>query len=113
MDLLINLFTTIYIPQAVHEEVTYKTHPVLPSFIQVIEVKKINLLDELLLLLDQGESEAISLAKEKQLPLIIDEKKGRKVAINLKIKIIGLLGVIYLNIKNNYISKVEAGIFLF
>jgi hypothetical protein len=60
------------------------------------------------LLLDIGESEAICLAKIKQMPLIIDEKKGRKIALNLNLKIIGLLGIIYLNVKKEFITKQEA-----
>jgi len=53
------------------------------------------------------ESEAISLAVEKKSPLIIDEKKGRKIAKNLGIELIGLLGILYLNYKKGRLSKKE------
>lgn len=112
MELLSNLFSKIIIPSTVYREILYKNNPVLPDFIEVISVEPEELLDELLQLLDKGESEAIVLAKQKNLPLIIDEKKGRKIALNLKINIIGLLGLVYLNIKNNSISVSEAKYFL-
>ena len=112
LELLTNLFKKVFIPQAVYEEVTYKYQPVLPSFLHIIEVEKDELLEDLLLLLDKGESEAIALARKKKLPLIIDEKKGRKIARGLQIEIIGLLGIVYLNIKKNHITKNEAEEFL-
>ena len=112
LELLTNLFAKVFIPQTVYEEVIYKYKPEFPSFLEIIEVEKDELLEDLLLLLDKGESEAIALARQKNLPLIIDEKKGRKIASRLQIEIIGLLGIIYLNIKKNYITKNEAEEFL-
>jgi predicted nucleic acid-binding protein len=44
--------------------------------------------------------------------LIIDEKKGRKIAMRQGLEIIGLLGIVYLNIKKGFISKEEAKAFL-
>ena len=111
-EYLRNIFTTIYIPQKVYDEISYKKEIVLPDFITILKVKKSERLQELKIILDDGESEAIALALDKKLPLIIDEKKGRKVALNLNIKILGLLGIIYLNIKKEFISKEEARVFL-
>lgn len=112
LEYLSNLFSTVTIPQTVYEEVTSKNQSILPPFIKVLKVEKNELLDDLLLLLDKGESEAIVLAKQRQWPLIIDEKKGRKIASNLQIEIIGLLGIIYLNIKKQHIHNKEAEQFL-
>ncbi|MEA3374321.1 MAG: hypothetical protein U9Q62_11615 [Campylobacterota bacterium] len=112
IDLLENLFSKLYMPQAVHEEMTVKKGVRLPDFMQVVTVKNSELLESLKLLLDDGESEAIALAVEKSLPLIIDEKKGRKIALNAGVKIIGLLGIIYLNIRREFMTQDEAGIFL-
>ncbi len=107
-----NIFTTIYIPPKVYDEISFKKDFVLPEFIKISKPKETPQLKELKMLLDDGESEAIALALEKQLPLIIDEKKGRKIAKNLSIDILGLLGVIYLNIKKEYISIDDAKDFL-
>ena len=111
-ELLSNIFPKVYVPQSVFEEVTFKNHSALPEFIEVIKVEQEALLDDLLLLLGKGESEAIVLAKQRHWPLIIDEKKGRKIASNLKINVIGLLGIIYLNIKKNHMQETEAKEFL-
>ncbi len=112
LDLLDNLFEKIYIPCAVYDEINFKKDIDMPLFMEVVKVEQSELLNSLKLVLDDGESEAIALAKVKQLPLIIDEKKGRKIAQNIDIKIIGLLGVIYLNIKKRFISLEDAKIFL-
>ncbi len=64
------------------------------------------------MLLDLGESEAIALAKEKNLSIIVDEKRGRKIAKGMGLKVIGLLGVVYLNVKKGFLSKNEAISFL-
>ena len=107
-----NIFSTIYIPPTVYEEISFKKDFKLPSFIKILKPKDTPQLQELKMLLDDGESETIVLAIEKQLPLIIDEKKGRKIAKNLSLDILGLLGVIYLNIKKGYIDIADAKDFL-
>ena len=112
LDLLSNIFTHIIIPDAVHKEISAKLPLSLPSFMKVQKVTDSDILDVLKSVLDLGESEAIALAIELELPLIIDEKKGRKIALREGIKIIGLLGIIYLNIKKEYISEAEAKTFL-
>ncbi len=112
IDLLENIFEKVIIPKSVYAEISVKKPIDLPEFIDVINVNKSDILHTLKLLLDQGESEAIALAKELNMPIIIDEKKGRKIAKNLNIKIIGLLGIIYLNVKKEFITKEDAGFFL-
>lgn len=112
LDLLSNIFTHISMPEAVYEEISVKSSIVLPSFMKVQKVTDSELLDVLKNVLDLGESEAIALALELELPLIIDEKKGRKIALKEGIQIIGLLGIIYLNIKKKNINEVEAKEFL-
>ena len=112
VDLLSNLFPKIIIPQTVHYELNAKKEIVLPDFIEVQTVKESDTLKLLKNLLDDGESEAIALALEKKSKLIIDEKKGRKIAMREGLEIIGLLGIVYLNIKNEYISQKDAKEFL-
>ena len=54
--------------------------------------------------IDKGEVEAISLALELNLMLIIDERKGRKIALNQGLKIVGVLGVLIENYRREFIS---------
>jgi len=112
LELLSNVFEHIIIPQAVYDEITVKKPIELTSFILVKQVANTELLETLSSLLDKGESEAIALALELKKPLIMDEKKGRKIALHQGIKIIGLLGVVYLNIKKGYLTQAEAKDFL-
>ena len=109
---LLKVFNQVYIPQKVYEEINFKNDFILPDFIQVKNIEKNDLYFYLTKLLDEGESEAITLAKELNLPLIIDEKKGRKIAKNLNIKIVGLLGILYLNYKKGFITKEKIKSFL-
>ncbi len=109
---LLAVFEKVYIPRKVYEEITFKNDIKLPEFIEIIETPKNDLLSNLKRILDEGESEAITLAVEKNLPLIIDEKKGRKIAKNLGVEIIGLLGVLFLNYKKCSLSKKEIEKFL-
>jgi predicted nucleic acid-binding protein len=52
------------------------------------------------------------LALERESKLIIDEKKGRKIALAQGLEIIGLLGIVYLNIRKGFLSKNDANLFL-
>lgn len=112
IELLSNLFSKIIIPQAVYDEITIKNNNILPSWMSVKKVEPSDTLDTLKLLLDEGESEAIALALSLKMSLIIDEKKGRKIALNKGIKIVGLLGIVYLNVKKEYMTKDEARDFI-
>jgi predicted nucleic acid-binding protein len=112
LDLLSNLFAEIIMPDAVYQEISAKSSIDLPDFMRVQQVPDSEMLEILKTVLDEGESEAIALALEQKLPLIIDEKKGRKIALREGIDIIGLLGIVYLNIKKGHISKKDAKDFL-
>ena len=112
MHLLSNLFPKIIIPEAVYQEISFKKPLKETRFIEVRQAKKNELLETLTMMLDQGESEAIALAVELKLKLIIDEKKGRKIAMNQGIEIIGLLGIIYLNAVKGFLTITQAKAFL-
>ena len=58
-------------------------------------------------LLDAGEAASITLALEKNLPLIIDEKKGRKFAQAQGVEIIGLVGILRYLYVENILTKEE------
>lgn len=115
--LLSNLFSKIYIPNAVMNELSKKSDGISEQIekLDLFEIKSISgkqlfhFLDEVL---DKGESEAIVLANELNMILLIDEKKGRSIAKNMGLDIIGLLGILILNVKKNHISKEESKLIL-
>ena len=78
-DLLGSIFAKVYIPQTVLAEISSKNNINLPDFIEIELPQDDDNLKAMKLLLDDGESEAIALALQKSIPLIIDEKKGRKI----------------------------------
>ena len=90
VELLSNLFSKILIPPTVYKEISTKREIILPGFMEVVCVKENTTLKVLKSLLDEGESEAIALALERKSKLIIDEKKGRKIAMAQGLEIIGL-----------------------
>jgi len=106
LDVLKNIFSLVYIPQKVYDEVVIEEGILLEKeFFIVKEINDKNLYTLLSKSLDAGECEAIVLAKEMELSLIIDEKKGRKIASNLGINIFGFIGLLVLNFKKKMLSK--------
>ena len=59
------------------------------------------------LTLDEGEAGAIALAIEHDLPLLIDDLKGRKTAKQLGLKYIGTLGILKIAKNREIISEVK------
>lgn len=113
LELLSNLFEVIYIPEAVKEELDFKDDIVkyrIDRFetITIQPVTNREILTKIQKLnIDRGEVEAISLALELNLRLIIDERKGRKIAITQGLKVIGALGILIENYRQNFISLDE------
>jgi hypothetical protein len=104
LEILKTLYGKVIIPQAVFKELQEYSHlgqdisPILEAdWIEVEEVKSDDSLMELKAVLDEGESEAIYLAKLLKADyLLIDEHKGRKIAHNRGLEIIGSLGILIL-----------------
>jgi len=113
LNLLSNFVQIVYIPPAVKDELSQKNDGVKEmieraEFIKVREVSDQTILDEVKSAkLDRGEIEAISLALETGLDLIIDERLGRRYAQSREINIMGLLGILKINLLNGFISYVE------
>lgn len=100
-DLLEKLFTHIIIPPMVAEEVERGEaadsawHAKRQSgFIRTQELQADGRLAILKLQIDPGESEAILLADQLRLSLLIDDKAGRQMAQMMGLKITGLVGVL-------------------
>jgi predicted nucleic acid-binding protein len=93
-ELLVRLFQEVVIPAAVERELRHD-HPVLPDFIHVAEVSNPNVVERLVQEVDRGEAEAIALMLAKRGDiLLIDERRGRRVAQREGVPVIGLLGVL-------------------
>lgn len=108
-----NFIDRLYIPLAVKEEVSYKNDSVKfaieeADFIEVREATNEETLHEVVSSgLDRGECEAITLALETGLDLIIDERAGRRYALSKNINIMGLLGILKINLLNGFINYEE------
>lgn len=115
LNLLESIFEEIIIPQKVMDELfQLKNFGIDISPLQNADwviIKNPNnnaLLNRLLIQLDEGEANAITLAIELNADLlIIDEIKGRKIASSLSINITGLAGVLILAKKEGYLKSVK------
>ena len=120
-DLLRSLFDDVVIPEEVKAELL-RGHPSLPLWIRVEPVKNTLETARLYRLLDKGEAEAIELAKELHAErLLMDERKGRRVAAKEGVQVIGLLGIVLLAKRRGLIVSArsvverlekEAGVYL-
>ncbi len=113
--LLFEFFEEIIITDEVYDEITYNlyhkekidSHLSLGK-LTLVAIEHGDMYEMLRKRLDARESESIALAKKLQLPLIIDEKKGRKIAQSLGIDIIGFVGIILKLLEKEIISKNRA-----
>lgn len=104
LSLLKKLFGEILITAEVKDEFGLE----LPNWIKIRTVKDQSRIDALALVLNKGEASAIALSMETaESVLIIDEKKGRRIAKELNIKIIGTLGIILKAKEKGLISSIE------
>jgi predicted nucleic acid-binding protein len=96
LNLLPQIFSTVYIPKTVFEEATKNQR--IASF----KSSQVNVIDDidnsfsksLKILLDDGEIQALSHAKILGCGVLMDEKRGRQVAVKHNIPIIGVIGVL-------------------
>ena len=118
LDILGRMFGTVVIPQKVLDEIHGKPEQDCEakiirecSFIEVVPVSNQQAVSILMLSsnLDGGESEAIVLTKELEATtLLIDERKGRKIAESLGLNIMGTVGVLINGSLNGILSPVNA-----
>ena len=112
LDLLKLLYNKVVIPQKVQDELlNYENQKKEIDKRDWIIVKKVYDFSQVKRLeqeLDAGEAEAIVLAKELNADvLIINERKGRKIAEENGLKIIGLLGVLIKAKQMKYIKALK------
>jgi len=112
VSLLQQVFKEIIIPNGVYEELikipSQKSQIENTKWIKKQDSKNKEFINDLLKILDRGESESIALARELKADyLLIDEKKGRKIANEHGITITGLLGVLRRAKLKGYLEKVK------
>ena len=122
LDVLQSLFQVILIPKAVYEELTNNQN--YPeeieqikncAFLQIVSVNERNAVDELRRStgLDLGESEAIIYAEDNKADiLLMDEAKGRKVASDRGLRIMGTVGVLLAAFSDGILAAEDVSIAL-
>lgn len=107
-DLLPGLFHEVVIPEGVLAELR-RSHPSLPDWLRVAGVKDTEQVGRYAQIVDAGEAEAIELARELHADrLLIDERKGRRLAAEEGVPVIGLLGVVLLAKRRQVIPSARA-----
>lgn len=87
-------FDEVVTPEAVRNELL-RNHARLPDWLRVASVRDLAQTGKYSQLVDAGEAEAIELALELHADrLLIDERRGRKLALQEGVAVIGLLGVV-------------------
>ncbi|MDR0873896.1 MAG: DUF3368 domain-containing protein [Prevotellaceae bacterium] len=113
LPLLDKIFDNVLIPQTVFNELTVGDKPQAEKLYVWAKDKICAATDKHLfqtynMILDAGESEAMTLYWEKNSDfLLIDERKGRKIAKYNNIKIIGTLGILLLAKQKGYINEIK------
>ena len=103
--LLQKLFGEIFITNQVKEEFGLD----LPDWVKIKAIQNKVQQNALSLILDKGEASSIALCLEtNDSILIIDEKKGRRIAQELGLKITGTLGVILLAKEKGLLDSIES-----
>jgi predicted nucleic acid-binding protein len=107
LELLHGLFGEIFIPDAVvHEVRSVRTSKVV--WVVPRPVEDLLLAQALEAELDRGEAEAIALALELKADLLLmDERRGRRLASGFGLKVLGVLGVLVAAKRQGLIEKVE------
>ena len=113
-ELLFKFSDTIVIAPSVYNEVSVQKSAkqtldayISTSKVSILKVSNVKKVKELLIRLDLEESESIVLAEEQNIPLIIDEKKGKNIAISFGLNTIGLIGILLVYKKKSYLSSSE------
>lgn len=114
LDILKAVFEKIIIPQAVYEETTLSSFPHSQLIIQATQSNWLNVYNVTLKMnnlssnLDRGEQEVIALAIERNnYKVLLDEKEARQIAKELKLQIIGTLGVLLLAKKKQVVPTIR------
>ncbi|MFK7971637.1 MAG: DUF3368 domain-containing protein [Bacteroidia bacterium] len=111
LDILNLIFGEVYIPEAVWDEITFDKTSSLYNRISAFfeqKKKKIEGVNNLVFVMDYGESEAVLLFKEMGADyLLIDDRKARNIAESLGVNCIGTLGVLSIACERGFIKELR------
>ena len=103
LDLLPKVFSNVYAPPMVATEVGTET-----DWLKVQPVQNLAVVATLKTQMDDGEAEAIALAMELgDVLLILDDKKARRVAQQIGLKVIGTVGMLLRAKRDGVITEIK------
>ena len=109
--ILKELHKEVLVPKAVARELQRKPEGTIifsdNPWIKTAEVKNTELVKVLMLVVDEGEAEAIALALHSSARILIDEKRGRNAARKLGLEIRGTIGLFVEAKKKGIIRSVK------
>ena len=113
LDLLGAIFDSVLLPFAVLCELEVGSPHIKAKLeaagcFEFIRLGDSEQLSSLKIMLDLGEAEAITLAIERKLPILIDERKGRSIAKQLNLTVTGFAGVLILAVKKKALKPAKA-----
>lgn len=115
LELMRQLFTDIYVPEKVFSEVTLNSkHPessvlanYLTNHVQLNPDLENDFTQLLQHSLDDGEVQALALAKQLNSGVLMDEQRGRKLATYHAIPVVGVLGVLMKSKQMGLITEIS------
>ena len=114
LDVLEGVVEQLFLPEAVYDDIVVagKDKPGAIDVAHAVWMKRIRLTDIsaaalLSSRLHAGECQAIALAQELKLPLLVDEREARKVARNLRIPFLGSLRILREAKHHGVITEIE------
>lgn len=111
LDLLRDLYHRVLVPGAVHQEVRAGSAGIeailAATWIEPHEAADQPLIDRLARQLDRGEAEAIALTIEYRADLLLmDERRGRRVAVEFGLRVVGTLAVLVAAKERGFVTAV-------
>ena len=113
LRLLGTIFNSVLLPFAVLSELEVSSPQIRENLeaagcFEFIRLEDSEQLSSLRIMLDLREAEAITLAIDRKLPILIDERKGRSIAKQLNLTVTGFAGVLILAVKKNALEPAKA-----
>ena len=113
LGILDAIFDSVLLPFAVLSELEVGSPQIRAKLeaagcFEFISLEDSEQLSSLKIMLDLGEAEAITLAIDRKLPIMIDEQKGRSIAKQLNLTVTGFAGVLILAVKKKALKPAKA-----